>query len=203
MIRSVAARCAPLFAVLLLAACAGQRVKPVAGDAATLAAQERREAELARQADWTLRGRLAVSDDRDSGSGSLEWDERGGRYRFSLHAPVTGKTWVLSGDARRARLEGLRDDAVEAADAAQLLQRELGWHVPVAQLRAWVRGARASPAARIAFGADGLPAEIDEDGWTIRYPDYDRRLSPPLPLKVFADKGAYRVRLAIKSWSPE
>ena len=196
-------RCALVFAALLLAACAGQRIRPVAGDAATLAAQERREHELAARTDWTLRGRLAVSDGRDSGSGALEWNAHGDAYRFSLHAPVTGKTWVLAGDDRHARLEGLRDEPVEAADAAELLWRELGWKVPIAQLRAWARGMRASPAARITFDADGLPATIDEDGWTIRYPEFDRAQSPPLPLKVFADKGPYRVRLAIKSWQAE
>ena len=203
MIARACSRCALALAALLVAACAGQRARPVAADAATLAAQERREAELAARADWTLRGRLAVSDGRDSGSGSLEWTTHGDAYRFSLHAPVTGKTWVLSGDDRHARLEGLRDEPVDAADAAELLWRELGWKVPIAQLRAWARGMRASRAARIAFDGDGLPAAIDEDGWTIRYPEFDRTQSPPLPLKVFADKGAYRVRLAVRSWQSE
>ncbi len=203
MIARMVSRAAPVCAALLLAACAGQRVKPVAADAATLAAQEQREAELATRMAWTLRGRLAVSDARDSGSGTLEWSVQGDAYRFSLHAPVTGKTWVLGGDSRHARLEGLRDEAVEASDAAGLLRRELGWNVPIAQLRAWVRGMRASPSARITFDTDGLPATIEEDGWTIRYPEFDRTQSPPLPRKVFADNGPYRVRLAIRDWSTQ
>lgn len=188
---------------LVLAACAGTRVKPPMqpADAELLARQTAREQALGAKSDWGLRGRLGVSDGRDSGSGSLEWTQRGDAFRFSVHAPVTGKTWTLSGDPDHATLQGLREQAVEAGDAQVLLARELGWHVPVAELTYWVRGLRATPDARIAFRADGLPAEIDEAGWKVQYLDYDTARDPPLPSKVFAAKGEYKVRLAIREWN--
>lgn len=119
-----------------------------------------------------------------------------------MHAPVTGRTWVLSGDAAQARLDGLRDGTLQGRDAADLLQRELGWQVPFAQLVAWVRALRAPGPAQMAFDAQGLPAQIEQDGWTIRYGDYDMTQSPPLPRRVFASRGEERVRLAIRSWQP-
>jgi outer membrane lipoprotein LolB len=187
--------------MLALGACATPRVRPVAADAALLAAQAAREQALAAHATWTLRGRLGVSDARDSGSGSLEWIQAGARFRFSVHAPVTGKTWVLAGDAQHAVLEGLRERPVEGGDAASLLERELGWRVPVAELADWARGLRAAGAARITFRADGLPAAIEQDGWTVEYLDWDESRDPPLPSKVFASKGDYKVRLAIREWA--
>lgn len=197
-------RVAALAAAALIAACAGPRVKPptVPADAALLERQAVRERTLGAQTEWNLRGRLGVSDGRDSGSGSLEWSQRADAFRFSVHAPVTGKTWTLSGDANHATLQGLREQPIEAGDAQDLLQRELGWHVPVDELTHWVRGSRATPAARIAFRADGLPAEIDEGGWNVQYLDYDTSRDPPLPTKVFAARGEYRVRLAIREWNP-
>jgi outer membrane lipoprotein LolB len=189
--------------VLLLAACAGQRIKPTAADATTLAAQSAREAALSAKHAWTLHGRLGVSDGHDSGSGSLEWSQQDSGFRFSVHAPVTGKTWVLSGDAGHASLEGLRERAVEGNDAADLLARELGWQVPVAELTYWARGMRAPGDARIEFRADGLPAQIDQRGWTVRYLDYDTSREPALPSKVFASKADYKVRLSIRDWTLE
>ena len=187
--------------VLALGACAAPRVRPVAADAALLAAQSAREQALGAHTTWTLRGRLGVSDTRDSGSGSLEWVQDGTQFRFSMHAPVTGKTWVLAGDARHAVLEGLRERPVEGSDAASLLERELGWRVPVAELADWARGLRAGGDAHITFRADGLPAEIEQDGWTVQYLDWDEGRDPPLPSKVFASKGDYKVRLAIREWT--
>lgn len=188
--------------VLALVACAGPKPRPSPrpADDAQLARQSAREELLASRPDWGLRGRLGVSDGRDSGSGSLEWVQRGDTFRFTVHAPVTGKTWTLAGDGRHARLEGLREQAVEADDAQHLLARELGWNVPVANLAHWVRGLRTSPEARIAFREDGLPAEIDEAGWTVEYLDYDTGREPPLPTKVFATRGDWRVRLAVRTW---
>ena len=182
---------------LVLAACATPRVKT---DDAMLARQGERERALANQPNWQLAGRLGVSNAKNAGSGSLQWKQDGDAFRFSVHAPVTGKTWVLTGDAHRAVLEGLREQPVEGTDAAALLDRELGWHVPVAQLTDWVRGARAKGDADIAFRSDGLPAMIQQDGWKIEYPDYDETHQPPLPRKVFASRCDYRVRLSVSEW---
>ena len=162
-----AIRAAAVAAALLLGACAGQPRKPPPPDASALAQQAARESMLVARHDWTLRGRLGVVDGRDSGSGSLEWNQNGAAFRFSVHAPVTGKTWVLSGDAQHARLEGLREQPLEDADAAALLQRELGWRVPITELIDWVRGLRARGEAHMTFRADGLPAEIDQAGWKV------------------------------------
>ena len=184
-------------ALAWMAGCAPQRVRP---DAGLMQAQEQRERALAAQPAWTLRGRLAVSTPQDGGSGSLEWQQDGERYRFTVHAPVTGKTWTLSGDAAHAELEGLRAEPMRGADAAALLERELGWKVPVAQLAAWARAARAGGRAELVFRADGLPATLIEDGWKIEYPDYLDGTSPALPRRVFASHGGYRVRLVVERW---
>ncbi|MEP7044866.1 MAG: lipoprotein insertase outer membrane protein LolB [Dokdonella sp.] len=200
MMRSLALRCGGCTLALLLAACAGPQVKPVAANADLLTRQAEREQVVSARAEWRLSGRLGVSDGRDSGSGSLEWTQRSDEFRFSVHAPVTGKTWTLSGTPRRAVLEGLREQPLEG-DAADLLARELGWQVPVAELTRWVRGLRTSPQSRITFTADGLPATIDEAGWHVQYQGYDTAFDPPLPSKVFASKGDYKVRLAIREWT--
>jgi len=196
-------RGALIAALLLLAACAGRGVKPLPPDAGLMSRQVAREQALSTQTTWTLKGRLGVSDGHDSGSGALEWHQADAKYRFSMHAPVTGKTWILSGEPGQAVLEGLRDQPIEGSDAAALLERELGWRVPVGQLVHWARGARAAGGANIRFRADGLPAEIDEDGWKVEYIDYDAGGEPRLPTKVFASKGDYKVRLSIREWAAE
>jgi outer membrane lipoprotein LolB len=44
--------------------------------------------------------------------------------------------------------------------------------------------------------------QIEQDGWIVKYSDYDMAQSPPLPRRVFASHGEQRVRLAIRDWQP-
>lgn len=185
-------------AMLVLTACATRRLRP---DAASLAAQQQREHVLGARTAWALDGRLAVSGPDDGGSGTLAWSVRGDDYRFEVQAPVTGKTWVLSGDARHARIDGLAPNPLRGDDATRLVERELGWKLPVAQFGAWVRGLRAAGSrAELEFRPDGLPSLLVQDGWRVEYVDYFDDQDPPLPRRVFASHGDYKVRLAVQRW---
>lgn len=181
----------------LLASCAAPRLRP---DADRMSAQEQRERILSVGAEWSLQGRMAISSPDDSGSGTLDWRQQGSTYRFALSAPVSGKTWTLSGDSGHAELTGLREQAVIGTSASELLARELGWKVPITQLAYWVRGIRAPGEAKVDFREDGLPAEIRQDGWLIEFRDYEESGDPILPRKIFANDGDYRVRLVVRRW---
>lgn len=187
--------------IVLLAACAPVRVK---GDAGMLAAQAAREKALAGRDHWTLRAHLGVSDGRHGGSGSLVWVQDGDRFQFTVRAPITGRSFRLSGGPDGAVLTGLDQGPLRGPDARSLLQRALGWRVPVRPLHDWVRGLRAGGSASgavLRFGSNGLPSLLEQDGWTVQYRDWFADTRPALPRKVFAAHGDYHVRLSIQSWS--
>lgn len=187
-----------LFLILALAACAPVRVRETP---AALAAQQAREARLAPLTHWTLTAHIGVSDHGDGGSGDLDWTQSGDAFRFTVRAPVTGKTWTLSGDADHATLEGVDPQPDEDTDAQRLLHDRLGWDVPLAELRAWVRGLRASGSrASVEYDDKNLPAVIEQDGWRVEYRDWFADRDPPLPRKVFANRGDARVRMVVESW---
>ncbi|GAP66699.1 outer membrane lipoprotein LolB [Mizugakiibacter sediminis] len=197
---SLRARRLPAALILLaLAACAPVAVRR-GGDAELLAAQAARERALAPLDRWSLTARIVVSNGKDGGSGTLEWMQDGAEYTFVVRAPVTGKSFRLQGGPDGAVLEGLDTQPLRDADAERLLARELGWHVPLAELAAWVRGLRAQGPAELAFGADGLPSTLEQDGWRVEYRDWYTDRQPPLPQKVFAERAPYRVRVAIERW---
>lgn len=195
--RRLALRGLPLLTAVLVA-CAPVRVRETP---AAAAAQDAREAELAPRAHWTITARIAVSNGQDGGSGELVWQQADEQYTFTVHAPVTGRTWKLTGDARRATLEGVDPAPDVGSDAQRLLHDRLGWDVPLAELRAWVRGLRApAQPASVQYDERGLPALIEQAGWKVEYRDWFGERTPPLPRKVFASHGNARVRVAIESW---
>lgn len=188
-----------LVVLALLAGCApAVRMR---GDAAMYRAQQQRERALAGADHWTLNGRLGVSDGHNGGSGSLEWHQDGDHYDFQLRAPITGKSFRLTGGPGGALLEGLEGGPLRGPDAESLMRKALGWEMPLSDLRAWVLGLRAdSGPAELRFGDDQLPSLLLQDGWTVDYRRWDQSRQPALPVQIFATKPPYKVRLFIESW---
>ncbi|WP_242113347.1 lipoprotein insertase outer membrane protein LolB [Luteimonas aquatica] len=189
--------------VAVLAACAtaprtGPPPQAVLADAGEREAA--RSARLRAIGDWSLAGRVAVSNGRKGGSGRLEWRQRGAGYEVALSAPITRQSWRLSGGPGTARLDGLAGGAREGADADELLFRATGWDIPVAALADWLRGlpAGSSAPARIVPGPDGRPLRIEQDGWTI---DYTWPAQGDLPDRLDAHREQARVKLVVDGWN--
>jgi len=196
-LRSAVAAALPM---LFLAACAPVPVRTPA-TREQLAAQAVRERVLGARQDWSLDGRFAASDGHHGGSGGIAWQQNGQQYRFTLRAPVTGKTVQLNGGPDGAVLTGAGKQPLVGSDAGQVLNAEFGWDVPVADLAWWVRGLRApGRPAILTFGVNGLPATLDQDGWHVDYRDWYSERNPPLPRKVYASRDPYTVRVLIETW---
>jgi outer membrane lipoprotein LolB len=183
--------------VLVLSACAAPRLRDA--DEAALEAQSRRESVLAAEGRWSLSGRIAVSDAGDGGSGRITWRQDGDRYTIDISAPVSRRTWRLTGSPAGATLEGLDGGPRFDESAEALLRREVGWTVPFASLSAWVRGARGAGPALLEFDAEGRPARLSQAGWIVEFRTWNQA-EPELPLKVFAARGQQRVRLVVERW---
>ena len=184
-------------AAAVLAACSSAPTRRA--DTPTLSGQSDRESALAAHEAWSLSGKVAVSDGRDGGSGRIDWRQDGERFRIEIRAPVTRRTYRLSGGPEGATLEGLDGGPRSGPDPEALLREAVGWSVPVADMVAWARGARGQGGADIEFDADGRPAVLRQRGWTVEYKAWDQG-SPPMPRKVFAANGERRVRLAVDRW---
>jgi outer membrane lipoprotein LolB len=194
---------------LLLAACVHKEaVRPVVqADYATLLDQQRaREHQLAKVDHWVLQGKIGVSGQvngkSDGGSGTLTWTQNGDSYEFVVRGPVGAKSFRLSVTPEGAVLEGLDGGPLRSPDAESLVQKALGWRVPLRDLRAWVLGLRAdSGPAELKFGDDGLPALLSQDGWNVTDPAWNSARQPAVPSKVFADNPPYKVKLSVESWN--
>lgn len=194
--------------LLLLTACATQAPRTalpaISGD--PVVHQHQRVAALAAVDDWSLSGRVALSNGRDGGSGRLDWRQKGQRFEVALSAPITRQSWRLSGGPGQATLEGLEGGPRAGADARLLLLEATRWNIPVEALTAWIRGMRADErvfgAADIAFGDDGRISRIVQDGWTIDFAGWQVAPGHPaeLPHRLTATQGKARVRLVVDDW---
>lgn len=198
-----------------LAACATRLPEPAAVPALDAEAQARAEALQAVRAEalladpaWQLEGRASITRAGKGGSGRIEWRQDGPAFEVALAAPVTRQSWRLAVDGSGgARLEGLEGGTRHGPDGQALLFEATGLEVPVEALGAWLRGLPADEAvhgpARLEFGADLLPARLEQAGWGIDFrawrPSTDG--APALPLRIDARRGDAGVRLVVDAWS--
>lgn len=184
--------------------------RPPAQDAAPVDLAQAKAADARRGAmlDWDLSGRIAVSNGNRGGSGRIDWQQRASGYTISLSAPVTRQSWQLSGDNLGARLDGIAGGRREGGDVEALLLAATGWNIPVRALQDWVRGIGAASheygPATLAYGAGGLPAKLEQAGWSIEYQDWHPAASghPQLPKRMVARNGEASVKLVVDEWGP-
>ena len=193
-------RCIALALCIGLTACATPN-RRVAVNPALLAELQLREQALGEQ-DFSLSGRIALSNGVDGGSGRFAWQQRGAALKFSLSAPLSNQTWNLDGQPGAFRLVDSAGRVREAADAQQLVLEVSNWTIPVAELKYWARGMRAPGGPAIPqFDGNGRLLSLAQSGWLIEYAAWGAG-NPALPLKLKLSRDSATVKVVVKQWQP-
>ena len=150
---------------------------------------------------WDISGRLAIQTGDQGWHVSFHWQQDDVGYHMALSAPLGQETAELQGDAQGVTLLLADGRTVTAVDPEELLFKQLGWRVPIAGLRYWVRGLPV-PDTMEEHGLDkeGRLRWLDQSGWRISYRDYGDISGKTLPTRIFLDKNGLKVRLVIDEW---
>lgn len=186
--------------VAVLAGCAGV---PPHTSGNEKAAWQQHAAWLRAQADWSLQGRFALNVGRRGWTAALRWVEHNGAYRIDISDPLGRTVAQLKGQPGRVTLRSDGRSPRTAASAAKLMQAELGWSLPVAGLRYWVRGlpAPGSSPMSMRFDGSGRLVRLRQDGWDVSYLDYDNAFgAQSLPVRLVLINGDVRLTLLIDRW---
>jgi outer membrane lipoprotein LolB len=146
---------------------------------------------------FDLAGRLAVRYGSEAFSGNLAW----------RHAASGDELLITSalgaGVARLVRTGGMivlttaEPREYRGADAEALTEEVLGFRLPVAGLTDWVRGRPTEgPRAAANYDDEGRLRLLRQDGWTIEYLEYERKL----PSRMRLAYPGVELRLAISQW---
>lgn len=185
--------------LLLLTACSNMPTRPPAADP-EMAWQER-QYHIASLNDWTLAGRLAIQSDHEGWHVSINWEQQQQNYSILLSAPLGQGSLKLFGNDDNVTLQTDEGESISAADPGELLYRQFGWRVPVKSLRYWVLGVPAPGNQREEqLDEYGRLVHLKQDGWEIRFLDYEPRMGVELPGRVFVNNHKAKVKLVISDW---
>lgn len=187
-----------LIGLLVLAGCAMQ---PPVSEPVRLAAFASRQAQIGKLLNWSLDGHAAIRTAHDAGSVAVHWRQSGEHYRIDLIAPFGAGSVRLTGDAQRVRLQTSRGESVVAGSARDLLNRYMGYDLPVASLRYWLRGILApGPVQAQQLDREGRLTFLTQQGWRIQFRDYGRFSGIELPTALELHRDQVEMKLVIRRW---
>lgn len=194
-----------LLAVLLAGSLLGGCAAPARIDGTPAIDAARRQAAILSVSTWEARGRIALKAPGASGQGNFAWLQAGDRSVLRVTGPFGAGAYEIRWEpARLTVLSGRGEVAADYSgpDAAQrFLEEQLGWSLPVANARYWIRGlAGPHTAASETPDGSGLLASLVQDGWEVNYGEYRPQGAVALPRKLVLSSGDRRIRLVIDNW---
>ncbi|GGY79862.1 outer-membrane lipoprotein LolB [Cellvibrio zantedeschiae] len=194
-----------LFISLLLSGCAHKLPK------APLISEDwpKHQAQVEALGKWQATGKLGVKVPNDGGSMTLRWQQQPNDFAIDFTGPFGQNILGIAGKAGEVTLSEPGKAPITAKTAEELIRRNTGWTIPVAQLTFWVRGLPA-PTAKIthfAPNAQGLIGELEQLGWKVTYGEYlsvnAGTETLAMPGRITAEFKDMRLTLVIREWQME
>ena len=147
---------------------------------------------------YEVTGRIAVRKGEDAFSGSFHWSHAPISDRIELSSPLGQTVALMQRDKSGIQVQTSDGATLRASDWESLTTRVLGWALPVNGLMYWIEAA-ASPDTHFETQPDasGRPAQLRQQGWTVRYREYDEQSRPT---RMQLEYGDLDLRIAVDTW---
>lgn len=184
-----------------LAACASlQGHAPVGAPDAT-AWQEHRAA-LLQLPGWEFSGRVGIVTPKDSGSGSLDWKQRGDDITFDFRGPLGAGAIHIQSEGGTLVVQTSRGDSFITDDPEHDIEQRLKVPLPVLSMRYWMLGVPDPHAGfEQALDAQGELTRLSQRGWQVQYQEYAVVQGLSLPVRLSLMRDDVRIKVAISDWT--
>jgi outer membrane lipoprotein LolB len=183
-----------------LAACKTTPAPPVAPSAPW---SERKPA-LQAQDHFAFNGRVAVAAAGNGFNANLRWKQAGERAQITLEGPLGIGGVQITVSADDLQVVTANGEHISRDAAQNELRARLGFDVPFASLRYWVRGVPdpADAAEETLDEAQQRLSALVQQGWHVQYLDYMQATGEALPARMTLERDSVRVRLLVDVWQP-
>jgi outer membrane lipoprotein LolB len=187
-------------AAALLDGCAS--LMPPSEGGAENAEWTKRQSRLSAIERWTVQGRVAIETAAEGATATINWNQDGESYSMRIVAPLGQGTFELQGNAEAVSLRAPDNKTLTARDPQALMQQSLGWSLPLAGLKYWVRGLPQPdhPVEQLRLDEAGRVLDMEQDGWRISLLRYSDVNGIELPEKIFMASDPLKMRLVISEW---
>ena len=145
---------------------------------------------------WAFKGRLAIKNDKESWTATIEWTHEEAEDILKLSGPLgqTGGILIVSKEA--VILDRGDGKTLHSTDINGFIEQQMGMKIPVQSLRYWVLGLT-HPEHKFTNLSDGF----GQNDWIIQYSQMQPFKQHWLPRKLKAFQNKTRLKLIIDQWS--
>lgn len=162
---------------------------------------EQRQQQLNSIQGWTIRGSTSIQHQNKTDMASLTWTQQSRNYNISLFGPLSiGRVSVI-GNPNSVTLAQTNKPTASAANPEQLMQKQLGWQLPVSNFYYWVRGIPAPGAHHTQLDNQNHLIALSQQGWNIRYNGYMTVQGLDLPRTIELTNPKLRIKVVIRNWA--
>jgi len=152
---------------------------------------------------WQFNGKFAIKTPLESQSAKIHWVQTNERYDINLYTTFGITVMKIKGDQQFVEIT-TDGQPMTGASAEQLIWQMTRWHIPVNQLRHWVKG-DVPDAIAPTFSLDGYFERghiVDSNGeqWLLRLGGYKNIATRVRPTTLRLSKGKLFIKLAISQW---
>ena len=158
---------------------------------------------LSRFQTWTLLGSVAVRSGGEASRMTMRWRQTHDAYFLRFTAPFGAGLFEIEGSAAGVEARFADGRRTHATTPEALLEREVGWSVPLEGLRHWIVGAVAPGGApsRIELDGRGRLARLEQAGWTVVYERYGGLDDFSLPGRMRFSNASVTATVDVRRWT--
>jgi len=149
---------------------------------------------------WQINGATSITVNQQTQMMHFTWDHQNNHYNINFYGPMHLNSAQLDGEPGQVKLKQ-GDKTFRAKTPEQLMHQQLGWFLPVSQLKSWIKGIPASQSyQRKELDNQGHLQTLRQAGWTIRYASYQGYGPWDVPKSIKLNHKDIHVKITIQRW---
>ena len=132
----------------------------------------------------------------------LSWDQNNNSYQIKLRDFIGRTVAIINGSASKVTAKTSKGKSYKGDTAEELLDEIAGMRIPLEGMKYWIR-ALPEPDAKLqsfVLGEDGLPKSMEQNGWQMSYPSYEKFGDTQMPKQVLLAYDDLNLTVDITSW---
>jgi len=160
-----------------------------------------RQKQLTALNSWNLQSAVGIKNLKQRITAHVNWQQADNNYILNITSQFNIGGVKIVGDSNQVILWRSTTNKFVAKNPEELMFKELGWSLPVSNLRHWILGLPVPNKTHILqFDAYNHLIHLQQQGWHVSYADFISVDNIDLPTTILLTNAKLQIKIVIKEW---